>query len=212
MRLPTSTVAMKMQILSLLTTTGFFAVSSAQLPSPPDLIPSPSYTGCPPDGPLLPRPTDLANSKYIQDAANSLSNKLDSAVDGEIKAGWVVENVSFSLALVSPYGPSGVEDNVNPFWEYHHRGKNNEKGASKVNGDTQYLIGSVSKVFSDLMVLKSGVDLQSPVTNFLPQLRSNKSKIPWEDITLEMLVDHLAGVPSNGETATFSSSRAGPGY
>lgn len=198
-----------MQILSLLALAGFFTVSSAQLPSPPDLIPSPSYTGCPPDGPLLPRPTDLANSKHIQDAANNLSSKLNSAVNGEIRAGWIVENVSFSLALVSPYGPSGVENNAQPFWEYHHRGKNNENGVSKVNGDTQYLIGSVSKVFSDLMVLKSGVDLQSPVTNFLPQLRSNKSKIPWEDITLEMLVDHLAGVPSNGEIIS-SFSRIGP--
>ncbi|OJI96335.1 hypothetical protein ASPVEDRAFT_120963 [Aspergillus versicolor CBS 583.65] len=186
-----------MQILSLLAVAGFFTASSAQLPSPPDLIPSPSYTGCPPDGPLLPRPTDLANSKHIKDAANNLSSKLNSAINGEIKAGWIVENVSFSLALVSPYGPSGVEDDVKPFWEYHHRGKNNEKGVSKIDGDSQYLIGSVSKVFSDLMVLKSGVDLQSPVTNFLPQLRSSKSKIPWEDITLEMLVDHLAGVPSN---------------
>lgn len=205
MRIPTSTVAIKMQILSLLAVASFFTASSAQLPSPPDLIPSPSYTGCPPDGPLLPRPTDLANSKHIKDAANKLSSKLNSAINGEIKAGWIVENVSFSLALVSPYGPSGVEDDVKPFWEYHHRGKNNEKGVSKIDGDSQYLIGSVSKVFSDLMVLKSGVDLKSPVTNFLPQLRSSKSKIPWEDITLEMLVDHLAGVPSNGEMVSFSS-------
>ncbi|KAL4944034.1 hypothetical protein BDV06DRAFT_233978 [Aspergillus oleicola] len=186
-----------MQALTLLALAGFFTASPAQLPSAPELAAAPSYTGCPPDGPLLPRPTDLANSKYIQDAANNLSEALDAAVKGEIKAGWIVENVSFSLALVSPYGADGEDSNVKPSWEYHHRAENNEQGVEEVDGDSQYLIGSVSKVFSDLMVLKSGVDLQAPVTDFLPQLASDGSKIRWEEITLEMLTDHLAGVPPN---------------
>ncbi|KAL4747557.1 hypothetical protein BDW72DRAFT_196634 [Aspergillus terricola var. indicus] len=185
-----------MQIFSVVFA-GLFVTSLAQLPTAPDLVPVPTYTGCPPDGPLLPRPTDLANSRYIQSAATSLSNILDSAVQGKIKAGWVVENVSFSLALVSPYGASGAEDNVRPFWEYHYRAEKNEQGTANIDGNTQYLIGSVSKVFSNLMLLKSGVDLQTPVTHFLPQLRSNKSKIRWENITLEMLADHLAGIPPN---------------
>ncbi|KAL2798300.1 beta-lactamase/transpeptidase-like protein [Aspergillus keveii] len=186
-----------MQRLALWTLSGLFAIASAQLPTVPDLAPVPSYKGCPPDGPLLPRPTDLANSKHIQDVAKDLNARLDSALKGEIEAGWIVENVSFSLALVSPYGPSGSSDNIVPFWEYHHRGENNEQGVTEVNGDTQYLIGSVSKVFSDLMLLRSGVDLQAPVTDFLPQLNSSRSKTRWEDITLEMLADHMAGIPPN---------------
>ncbi|KAJ0421932.1 beta-lactamase/transpeptidase-like protein [Aspergillus carlsbadensis] len=186
-----------MQKLTFVTLSGLFAIASAQLPMAPDLVPVPFYKGCPPDGPLLPRPTDLAKSKNVQDVAKGLSAKLDSAVKGEIEAGWIVENVSFSLALVSPYGPLGSDGNAVPFWEYHHRGKNNEQGATTLNGDTQYLIGSVSKVFSDLMLLRSGIDLQAPVTDFLPQLSSPRSKIHWEDITLEMLADHLAGIPPN---------------
>ncbi|KAL4797441.1 beta-lactamase/transpeptidase-like protein [Aspergillus venezuelensis] len=162
-----------MQVLLLLVLTGSLPASLAQLPSAPELAAATSYTGCPPDGPLLPRPTDLANAEYIQDAASNLSESLDAAVKGEIKAGWIVENVSFSLALVSPYGADGEDYNVKPFWEYHYRGENNEQGAKKVDGDSQYLIGSVSKVFSDLMVLKSGVDLRSPVTAFFPQLASD---------------------------------------
>ncbi|KAL3461088.1 beta-lactamase/transpeptidase-like protein [Aspergillus heterothallicus] len=168
-----------MRFLLLQALSGLCAASSAQFPKAPELIAAPDYKGCPPDGPLLPRPTDLANSKYIQDAAGNLTAMLDSAVKGEIKASWIVENVSFSLALVSPYGPSGTEDNVMPSWEYHHRGK------------------ITTVVFSELMLLKSGVDLQAPVTDFLPQLRSPMSKIPWENITLEMLADHLAGIPPN---------------
>jgi actin-related protein 6 len=132
-----------------------------------------------------------------------LNARCDSALKREIEAGWIVENVSFSLALVSPYSPSGSDDNVMPFWEYHHRGENNEQGVTEVNGATQYLIGSVSKVFSDLMLLKSGVDLQVPVTDFLPQLNSSRSKIRWEDITLEMLADHMAGIPPNGRVTSI---------
>jgi actin-related protein 6 len=76
-----------MQIFSLVVFAGLFIASSAQLLMAPELIPVPSYSGYPPDGPLLPRPTDLANSKYIQGAAKNLSSILDSAVQGEIKAG-----------------------------------------------------------------------------------------------------------------------------
>ncbi|KAL4929264.1 serine hydrolase domain-containing protein [Aspergillus undulatus] len=186
-----------MQVFSLLALAGFIKVSSAQLPSAAELAPAPSYTGCPPEGPLLPRPTDLANSRHIKDVASNLSKQLDAAVNGDIEAGWFVESVSFSLALVSPYGTDGANDVIKPFWEYHHRGERNEQGVDEVDGGSQYLIGSVSKVFSDLMVLKSGVDLRAPVTGFLPQLRDPRSKIRWEDITLEMLTDHLAGIPPN---------------
>ncbi|KAL5333489.1 beta-lactamase/transpeptidase-like protein [Aspergillus crustosus] len=188
---------LKMQIFSIAIFASFFTASCAQLPTAPDLLPDQSYPGCPPDGPLLPRPTDLSNSRHILHSGEALTAKLDAAIQGEIKAGWIVENVSFSLALVSPYGASGIEDNVKPFWEYHHRGLNNKQGVSQVDGETQYLIGSVSKVFSDLMLLKSGVDLRRPVTDFLPQLKAKRSKIRWEDITLEMLADHLAGIPPN---------------
>ncbi|KAB8233510.1 uncharacterized protein BDW43DRAFT_276519 [Aspergillus alliaceus] len=45
---------------------------SAQLPSAPSFTPDPSYTGCPPDGPLLPKPTNLAQSKHFRTATDNL--------------------------------------------------------------------------------------------------------------------------------------------
>jgi actin-related protein 6 len=57
------------------------------------------------------------------------------------------------------------------------------------------------------MLLKSGVDLRAPVTDFLPQLQSNRSKIRCEDVTLEMLADHLAGIPPNGIITLSVSAR-----
>ncbi|KAE8152462.1 beta-lactamase/transpeptidase-like protein [Aspergillus avenaceus] len=179
---------------TILGTLSLTSIASAQLPSAPSLIPDPSYTGCPPDGPLLPRPTNLTQSKYLQAATDNLTAALDSALKGEIKAGWVVDNVSFSVAIVSP---NGGQDHNKPLWEYHHRAKHNTGGAAQATGDSQYMIGSVSKVFSDLVLLKSGVDIQSPVTEFLPELAAPNASIQWKDITLQALADHLAGIPPN---------------
>ncbi|OJJ39817.1 hypothetical protein ASPWEDRAFT_25613 [Aspergillus wentii DTO 134E9] len=170
------------------------SLTTAQILPVPSLVPIPSHSGCPPDGPLLPRPTNLAQSQHVQAAADYLTSALDSAVKGKIKAGWTVDNVSFSLAIVSPYGGN---DSGKPIWEYHHRGRLNTQGSQQVTGDSQYLMGSVSKVFSDLVLLKSGVDLQDPITKFFPQLLSVDSLIQWKDITLEALADHLAGIPPN---------------
>ncbi|PLB45207.1 beta-lactamase/transpeptidase-like protein [Aspergillus steynii IBT 23096] len=165
---------------------------SAQFPSTPSLQPLSSYPGCPPDGPLLPRPSNLAQSTPVQAAGKNLTASLDAALAGTIKAGWNIDNVSFSLVVVSPYGTGS---DSRPIWEYHHRARNNTQGADAVTGDTQYLIGSVSKVFSALVLLKSGVDVQSRVTDFFPELKN--SRIQWEEISLDALVEHGAGIPPN---------------
>lgn len=184
------------RLLQLATAASFIWTSTAQLPPIPSLSPIPSYTGCPPDGPLLPKPTNLSQSKHIKNAAHGLTSALDSALKGEIRAGWPVDNVSFSIGLVSPNGGPGT-DSGRPIWEYHHRAALNTQGTETVTGDSQYLIGSVSKVFSDLMLMKSGVDVRTPVTHFFPELASPDSAIPWSEITLETLGEHLAGIPPN---------------
>lgn len=186
---------MRLSLYHLVHMTPLVTISSAQFPSK-SLVAVSSYTGCPPEGPLLPRPTNVSNSKHFQAAADQLTSLLDSTVAGNIKAGWDVENVSFSLAVVSPNG--SLDENTGmPIWEYHHRGKKNNKGTSNVTGDSQYLVGSVSKALSVAVLLKSRVDIRDPVTKFLPELRSKESLAGWEDITLEALAEHLAGVPPN---------------
>lgn len=138
------------------------------------------------------QPQQLANPKA---AGANLTKTLDDAVKGVIKAGWPVENVSFSLAVVSTDQKSpGV-----PIWEYHHLAEKNELGTKNVTRDSQYLIGSVSKVISDYILLKSGVNIDRPVTDFIPKLKSSKSKVHWKDVTLRMLGSQLSGAPTNGE-------------
>lgn len=144
---------------------------------------------CPPDSPLLPRPSSLRSQAAIHQAGHTLSDLLDSAVAGTIESGWPTENVSFSVALVS-----GDANDSTPFWEYHHRAARNVDGTETVDGDSQYLIGSVSKVFTALLLLKSGLDLDDPITKYLPELIGPDSVIRWEEISLRALGAHLAGI------------------
>lgn len=78
-------------------------------------------------------------------------------------------------------------------------------GTREINRDSQYLIGSVSKVFTDLALRKSGLR-ERRVVEFLPALadqggdgkgRKVYGKVNWEEVTLGDLTEHLAGVPTN---------------
>lgn len=148
---------------------------------------------CRPEGPVVPRPSNLADSKIIKNVTAELTSALDRSIAGDIKAGWAVENTSFSLALVS----IDQQSPGRPLWEYHHLAEANVNGTKELSRDSQYLIGSVSKVLSDLALLKSGLNLDDPVTKYLPELRDCSSQIPWHGISLRSLGNHLAGVPTN---------------
>ncbi|KAM3539403.1 hypothetical protein ARSEF1564_007695 [Beauveria bassiana] len=148
---------------------------------------------CRPDGPVLPKPTSLQNSPVFESAAANLTKTLNGAINGSIAAGWAVENVSFSLAVVSlDQADPGI-----PIWEYHHQAKTSVNGTKKIDRDSQYLIASISKVLTVYILLMSDVNIDDPVTEFLPELANNSSTMQWQNITLRMLASHLAGVPAN---------------
>ncbi|EFE44488.1 beta-lactamase, putative [Trichophyton verrucosum HKI 0517] len=155
---------------------------------------SASVPGCVPSGALLPRPTELNQSQNIKDATERLSRSLDDAVSGRIKAGWDIANTSFSVSIVSP---NGGDPKTGILWEYHHLAEKNVNGTKHLDSNSQYLIGSVSKIFSDLLLLKSDVDLQDPITKYLPQLKNASSPIDWDNISLLSLSEHLSGIPAN---------------
>jgi actin-related protein 6 len=150
-----------------------------------------AYLKCHPEGPILPKPTALTESPIFKAAAANLTETLNAAISGSITAGWPVNNVSFSLAVVSA-------DEKKPVWEYHHLAPANTRGTKKLDGDSQYLVGSISKVFTSYVLLKSGMDLDVSVTEFLPAL-DGESSIRWKDMSLRMLASYLGGVPANCE-------------
>jgi actin-related protein 6 len=150
---------------------------------------------CRPEGPILPAGMRVNASHYFLSARASLDEALEHAILKEIAPGWAVENTSFSLAVVS----MSQVDPGKPLWEFHHRAKENTKGTNSVDRDSQYLIGSVTKVLADLALIRSELKLDKPITAYLPELQcmSNSSGIPWNDITLRMLASHMAGIPSD---------------
>ena len=173
---------------------------------------SPSYATCSPSGPLLPRPLTLSTSPAVQNVTANLTALLDGALqkDSSLKVPWAKTNVSFSIAVVSlPPHSSSLQYNTStinladPIWEYHQLASLNTNGTKSVDGESRYLIGSISKVFTDLLLLKTlGGRLDEPITRFLPELvdvsrsDSGESVIQWENITLGSLGDHLAGIPA----------------
>ena len=148
---------------------------------------------CRPDGPVLPKPylSSLKSSNLLAEAAANLTSSLDDAIAGSINAGWDTKNLSFSLAFIS----ADQKDPAVPLWEYHHLAEANTRGTKTIGRDSQYLIGSISKLISDYVLLQSGVDLDMPVTDHLPKLAG--SKFGWEQVSLRMLASHLGGAPTD---------------
>jgi CubicO group peptidase (beta-lactamase class C family) len=85
-----------------------------------------------------------------------------------------------------------------PIWEFHHLAETNVNGTKSVDGDSQYLVGSISKVFTDLLLLRTDLNRSDPITKYLPDLEGD-SYIQWRNITLDNLGDHLAGMPPTCE-------------
>jgi CubicO group peptidase (beta-lactamase class C family) len=148
---------------------------------------------CPPSGPWLPEPTALGRFHSFSSATENLERQIKGALKGEIEAGWPVANASFSISVVSS------DDLVDgrPLWEYHHLAEANINGTKQVDGDSQYLIGSVSKLISELVFLKAGIDMDEKITEFLPELEDDSSFIKWNQISLNSLATHLSGIAPN---------------
>lgn len=149
---------------------------------------------CRPQGPIVPPPRDLNSSPTFRRATDQLAQAFNRAVNGSIHAGWAVENGSFSVALVSV----GQRDPKVPLWEYHHLASNNVRGTRRLGRDSQYLIGSISKVMTDAVAIRSGVRMDDAVTKYLPGLSSSPSSpVSWDNITLRHLASQLSGLPPN---------------
>lgn len=148
---------------------------------------------CRPEGPVVPRPASLSTSPGFLSAARNLSDNLSRALNGTIQAGFPTDNVSFSVAVVS----LAQGDPAIPLWEYHHLSAANINGTVELDRDSQYLIGSVSKLLTDAIVLKSGLSFDDSIIKYLPELAGSGSLVRWESISLGSLASQLSGIPPN---------------
>lgn len=159
---------------------------------------------CRPEGPVLPKPTSLDSSPSFRSAASDVTSVFESVINGTTNVTWAASNTSFSVAVVS----LDQDDPGVPIWEYHHLSPKNTNGTKHINRNSQYLIGSISKAITDYAMLQSGIDIDAPVTKYLPLLGDSASNIAWNNITLRMLGSHLAGVPANCKSSGVLFHRA----
>ncbi|KAI9750660.1 MAG: hypothetical protein M4579_006373 [Chaenotheca gracillima] len=130
----------------------------------------------------------LASSPNIRDAGEKLKVLLDEAADNSTFGMWNTTITSFSIALT---------DSSSTLWSYQHTASGTVNGTKNVTADSQYRIASITKTFTDLALLRAGLDLTDPVTKYLPELEDPDSPIQYKDITLGMLGSHLSGMPPN---------------
>lgn len=146
---------------------------------------------CPHLGAVLPSPKAPSEHPAVKGAIVKLQQFIDDHVS-KLKGSAV------SVAVKSIH-----EDK--PLLHFHYTPPAlDKKGTQKVDAKSIYRLGSISKIFPVLAVLKlDGVSLDDKVTKYLPELRKLADQqtvkdaltvVDWDEITLGALAAHLAGI------------------
>lgn len=150
------------------------------------------YGECPPLGPILPAPTELSQNEFIQELSTQINAQLQNTSS-------LLNQTALSVGVRSVH-----EDK--PLLSFHYTPEEfNSSGTDKIDGDTVYRIGSVTKLFTALSILQleDKINLSDPVTKYVPKLHdvSNSndslSEVDWNSVSIEALLTHMAGVPSD---------------
>lgn len=153
---------------------------------------------CPPLGRTLPPPQSPSSNAGVKSAATSLANELQTLFSSTLKASGV------SVSVKSLHEDA-------PLFNYHFTPPVlSGVGTSKIDEHTIYRVGSISKMMPALAALqRSEIDMHASVLKYLPDLRTKTHvhpdihAIPWEDITVDSLASHLAGLPTDSKFKTF---------
>ncbi|KAI1424634.1 beta-lactamase/transpeptidase-like protein [Xylaria sp. FL1777] len=149
---------------------------------------------CPLYGLGYPKPDDLFGHQGIDDAANALDSVFEEYIDNANNTGS--DQFSYSVQVFAA-------NEQMPLWSHYWTAKNLETmdttGVKKVDGDTVYRIGSLSKIFTMLTFLSEVGDSSwnEPITKFIPEIavmaangRDNSHSLTtpdWGSITIGAL-------------------------
>jgi hypothetical protein len=167
-------------------------------------LPSTAKSNCPLYGPLWPKPRDLIRDPGAAYAAYLLEDIFPQYIDNDNTTGS--EWFSYSVEVFS-----GSEDL--PLWEHHWTApslarSNTTTGVKKIDRNTVYRIGSITKIFTMLTFLASVGDgiMNDPITKYLPEIadlvardaederRSAIFDPDWEAITVGALASQTSGL------------------
>jgi CubicO group peptidase (beta-lactamase class C family) len=143
-------------------------------------------------GQTYPPPRGLSEESLFQSAAQSVSDVLDQRVNAGTYKKW-----SFSVGVFSTF-----EDDL--IYQYHHtspRIQNSTHGTRKIDADSIYRLGSISKMLTVYLWLINDGDrkFNDPITDYLPALaeyaaESSTPTAVWEDVTVGDLAGQMAGL------------------
>ncbi|KAF2845412.1 beta-lactamase family protein-like protein [Plenodomus tracheiphilus IPT5] len=156
---------------------------------------------CPLIGPEFPPPQHLSEHPIWQKALDNITAVFEFMDSSNIKG---TDAFSYSIQVFSTNPGEPI------LWERHRTAKNlpeNNLGVSKVDGDTVYRLGSVSKVLTVLAFLAEVGDIywNTAVTEVIPELarfsgQSNSSdfdslrQTSWDDVTIGSLAAQMSGI------------------
>lgn len=158
---------------------------------------------CPLLGADFPPPTNLSSSSTVREAANNLTDLLNTTIiTGNSTHGpSQLNTTSISLSVFS------TGDLANStFFEYHYTSPtlaNVTEGVKSVDSNSIYRIGSVSKLFTVYTFLAEVGEThwREPVTKYIPELaaaaksrQDSLESVQWDDVTLGDLASQMAGI------------------
>src|SRR5687767_7590631 len=150
---------------------------------------------CPPQGAVLSPPKAPHSSSAIKQAAEGLRAALDEQF-GSIQASGI------SVGVKSIHGDK-------PLFDYHFTPEVAEDvGTDKIDADTIYRVGSVSKLVPVLAILQlNGVNLDDSILEYIPELQSDSDdeidSTQWEDVTIRALMSHMSGITTDSKSRSL---------
>lgn len=155
---------------------------------------------CPLLGPVFPIPAHLPSDQAFISACNDISMSLNQAFNSEN-----LSSVSISLQIFDSSHDA-------PLFRFSHTSDfiDTTLGVGRVDEDTVFRIGSLSKVWTVLLILIEGglASFQDKIANYIPELRAavfdlhhNATKredqidfVQWDEVTVGELASQLAGI------------------
>ncbi|XWW96103.1 hypothetical protein V2A60_004073 [Cordyceps javanica] len=160
------------------------------------------------------QPNTLLREPSIQSAVHDITSVLNAVLaDGRTQFNQSIGNeTAVSVRIVS------VHDEK-PLLDFHHTptALNLSAGSvAKIDADSMYRIGSISKLFTvyGLLVNHGGGILDKPVTDFVPELEaaaaaaddaSAVDAVRWREVTVGALASQLAGLARDYNNADLAA-------
>ncbi|KAI3321865.1 beta-lactamase/transpeptidase-like protein [Xylariaceae sp. AK1471] len=174
-----------------------------------------SLNECALAGPGFPSPSQLSKSPLLNDTITQFINLLQ-----DEQLGLQANDTAWAVALFSS------KENKTLYEHYYTPPIN--VGVSKVDQDSIFRIGSISKVFTVWSFLMEVGDehFSDPITKYVPELANATYKngvghgevyndidnVRWDEVTLGQLASHAAGIPRdptlNDLSAELDSAQA----